>query len=44
MAIYKKSIRKSIINHIFVILLLLKNFVYCKIKNNFNYNLDYKSI
>lgn len=41
MTTYKKSIRKNTINLIFARLLLLENLVYCKIVEDFDYNLNY---
>ena len=44
MATYKKSTRKSTIDLIFAILLLLESLVHCKIAEDFDYNSDQQPI
>lgn len=44
MAIYKKSIEKSIIDLIFATSLLLKRFILYEIAEKFNYDSDFKPI
>lgn len=43
-AIYKKSIRKNIINLIFATPLFLKNLIYCKIAEDFDNDSSYQPI
>lgn len=42
--IYKNFIEESIIDLIFVIALLLENFIFCNIVEEFDYNFDHQPI